>query len=56
MGSTFIDLTKAFDTVNRDIQISDKLSYYCVCDESLPKLKDYFPGKKTADVHRFSVL
>ena len=28
MGSTFIDLTKAFDTVNHDLQIINKLNYY----------------------------
>ena len=46
MGSTFIDLTKVFDTVIHDIQISNKLNYYYVYDESLSKLKDYFLGRK----------
>ena len=46
MGSMFIDLIKAFDTVDDDIQISNKLNYYYVCHESLPKLKDYFSERK----------
>ena len=46
MGSMFIDLNKAFDTVNHDIYISNKLNYYYVCHESLPKLKDYFSERK----------
>ena len=44
-GSVFIDLAKAFDTVDHDILIS-KLKYYGVCDESLPWFKNYFSGRK----------
>ena len=44
-GSVFIDLAKAFDTVDHDIFLS-KLEYYGVCDESLPWFKNYFTGRK----------
>ena len=44
-GSVFIDLAKAFDTVDHDILLS-KLEYYGVCDESLPQFKNYFTGRK----------
>ena len=44
-GSVFIDLAKAFDTVDHDILLS-KLEYYGVCDESLPWFKHYFMGRK----------
>ena len=44
-GSVFIDLAKAFDTVDHDILIS-KLKYYGVCDESLPWFENYFSGRK----------
>ena len=44
-ASTFIDLAKAFDTVDHDILLS-KLEYYGVCDESLPWFKNYFTGRK----------
>ena len=44
-GSVFIDLAKAFDTVDHDILLS-KLEYYGVCDESLPWFKNYFTGRK----------
>ena len=44
-GSGFIDLAKAFDTVDHDILLS-KLEYYGVCDESLPWFKNYFTGRK----------
>ena len=40
-GSVFIDLAKAFHTVDHDILLS-KLEYYGVCDESLPWFKNYF--------------
>ena len=44
-GSVFIDLAKAFDTVDHDILLS-KLEYYGVCNESLPWFKNYFTGRK----------
>ena len=44
-GSVFIDLAKAFDTVDHDILIS-KLKYYGDCDESLAWFKNYFSGRK----------
>ena len=44
-GSVFIDLAKAFDTVDHDILLR-KLEYYGICDESLPWFKNYFTGKK----------
>ena len=44
-GSVFIDLAKAFDTVDHDILLS-KLECYGVCDESLPWFKNYFTGRK----------
>ena len=44
-GSVFIDLAKAFDTVDHDILLS-KLEYYGVCHESLPWFKNYFTGRK----------
>ena len=44
-GSVFIDLAKAFDTVDHDISLN-KLEYYGVCDESLPWFKNYFTGRK----------
>ena len=44
-GSVFIDLAKAFDTVDHDILLS-KLKYYGVCDESLPWFKNHFAGRK----------
>ena len=44
-GSVFIDLAKAFDTVDHDVLLS-KLEYYSVCDESLPWFKNYFTGRK----------
>ena len=37
-GSVFIDLTKVFDTADRDILLS-KFEYYGVCYESLPWLR-----------------
>ena len=43
-GSVFIDLAKAFDTVDH-ILIS-KLKYYGVCNESLPWFENYFSGRK----------
>ena len=44
-GSVFMNLAKAFDTVDHDILLS-KLEYYVVCDESLPWFKNYFTGRK----------
>ena len=44
-GSVFIDLAKAFDTVDHNVLLS-KLEYYGVCDESLPWFKNYFRGRK----------
>ena len=44
-GSVFIDLAKAFDTVDHDILLS-KLECYGVCDESLPWFKNYFTGRR----------
>ena len=44
-GSVFIDLAKAFDTVDHDF-LPSKLEYYGVCDESLPWFKNYFTGRK----------
>ena len=44
-GSVFIDLAKAFDTVDHDILLS-KLEYYDVCNESLPWFKNYLTGRK----------
>ena len=44
-GAVFIDLAKAFNTVDHDILLS-KLEYYGVCDESLPWFKNYFTGRK----------
>ena len=44
-GSVFIDLAKAFDTVDHDILIS-KLKNYGVCDESLQWFENYFSGRK----------
>ena len=44
-GSVFIDLAKAFDTVDHDILLR-KLEYYGICDESLPWFKNYFTGRK----------
>ena len=41
----FIDLAKAFDTVDHDILFS-KLEYYVVCDESISWFKNYFTGRK----------
>ena len=41
----FIDLAKAFDTVDHGILLS-KLEYYGVCNESLPWFKNYFTGRK----------
>ena len=43
-GSVFIDLAKAFDTVDHDILLS-KLEYYGVRDESLPWF-NYFLERK----------
>ena len=45
IASTFVDLAKAFDTVDHNILLS-KLEYYGVCDESLPWFKNYFTGRK----------
>ena len=44
-GSVFIDLAKAFDTVDHDILLT-KLEYYGVCHERLPWFKNYFTGRK----------
>ncbi|XP_022810263.1 uncharacterized protein LOC111347263, partial [Stylophora pistillata] len=44
-GSVFIDLAKAFDTVDHDILLR-KLEYYGICNESLPWFKNYFTGRK----------
>ena len=44
-GSVFIDLAKAFDTVDHDILLS-KLEYYGVCDKTLSWFKNYFTGRK----------
>ena len=44
-GSVFIDLAKAFDTVDHEILIS-KLKYYGVCDESLSWFENYFSRRK----------
>ena len=44
-GSVFIDLAKAFDTVDHEILIS-KLKYYGVCDESLPWFENYLSRRK----------
>ncbi|PFX15504.1 putative RNA-directed DNA polymerase from transposon BS [Stylophora pistillata] len=44
-GSVFIDLAKAFDTVDHDILLR-KLEYYGICEESLLWFKDYFTGRK----------
>ena len=43
--SVFIELAKAFDTVDHDILLN-KLEYYGVCDESLSWFKNYFTGRK----------
>ena len=43
-GSVFIDLAKAFDTVDHDILIS-KLKNYGVCVESLQWFENYFSGR-----------
>ena len=45
-GSVFIDLAKAFDTVDHDIYWLVHWSYYGVCDESLPWFKNYFSRRK----------
>ena len=44
-GCVFIDLAKAFDTVDHDILIS-KLKNYGVCDESLQWFENYISGRK----------
>ena len=44
-GSVFIDLAKAFDTVDYDILLR-KLEYYGVRNESLPWFNKYFTGRK----------
>ena len=44
-GSVFIDLAKAFNTVDHDILLR-KLEYYGICDESLSWFKNYFTGRK----------
>ena len=44
-GSVFIDLAKAFDTVDYDILLR-KLEYYGVRNESLPWFNKYFTVRK----------
>ena len=44
-GCVFIDLAKAFDTVDHSTLIH-KLKHYGVCDESLQWFQDYFSGRK----------
>ena len=44
-GSVFIDLAKAFNTVDHDVLLS-KLEYYGVCNQSLQWFKNYFTGRK----------
>ena len=44
-GSVFIDLAKAFNTVDHDVLLS-KLEYYGVCNQSLQWFKNYFKGRK----------
>ena len=44
-GTVFIDLAKAFDTVDHEILIC-KLKHYSVCDESLLWFKNYFSERK----------
>ena len=57
-GAVFIDLAKAFDTIDHDVLIH-KLKHYGVCDESLLWFKDYFCARKqfvTIDSHRSEEL
>ena len=59
-GSVFIDLAKAFDTVDHNILFSKfLLEYYGVCDESFPWfffLKELLLGKNAFCAHLFSVI
>ena len=43
-GAVFIDLTKAFDTVDHDILIQ-KLRHYGVCGNSLIWFQDYLSNR-----------
>ena len=57
-GAVFIDLAKAFDTIDHDVLIH-KLKHYGVSDDSLLWFKDYFCARKqfvAIDSHRSEEL
>ena len=45
LGNIYVELSKAFDTINYDILL-DKLSYYGISGRALKLLKSYFLDRK----------